>query len=148
LRRKFPIQENNIDALIVVTQNPDVNLPHTSAIVHGKLSLPAKCACFDVSLGCSGYVYGLSIISSFLRENSLRTGLLFTSDPYSKIIDRNDKNTALLFGDAASVTLIGDDPIYTMGSFTFGTIGRDYGEHKAKRSPYLLKMGLPWRSGG
>ena len=58
---------DKIDALIVCTQNPDgFGLPHTSAIVHGKLELPLDCACFDISLGCSGYVYGLSIASGYM----------------------------------------------------------------------------------
>ena len=118
----------DIDVLIVVTQNPDTNIPHASAIVHGKLKLPERCACFDVSLGCSGFVYGLSIIQSFMRENHFQKGLLFTSDPYSKIVDKDDKNTSLIFGDASSVTLISDKPLYTLEGITFGTLGKDYRE--------------------
>src|ERR1035438_6305021 len=85
-------------------------LPHTSAIVQGKLGLPQNCACFDVALGCSGYVYGLSIIKSFMRDNGMSSGLLFTADPYSKIIDPQDKSTVLLFGDAATASLLEDTP--------------------------------------
>jgi len=117
-----------IDCLIVCTQNPDGSgLPHTSAIVHGKLGLPPHCACFDVSLGCSGYVYGLSVIKSFMQDNGFSNGLLFTADPYSKIIDPQDKNTALLFGDAASVTLMqsaAGPGTWQPGPFRFGTQGK------------------------
>ncbi len=124
---KTKLDKNSIDAMIVVTQNPDFNIPQTSAIVHGKLDLPETCASFDVSLGCSGYVYGLNVLSSFMKENGFKTGLLFTSDPYSKIINPDDKNTSLLFGDAAAVTLISDcAPKYLPGKFTYGTIGKDY----------------------
>jgi 3-oxoacyl-[acyl-carrier-protein] synthase III len=95
------------DCIVVCTQNPDGNgIPHTSAILHGKLAFPRECACFDVSLGCSGYVYGLAIIKSFMESNGLRKGLLFTADPYSKGLDPNDRDTAFLFGDAATVTLL------------------------------------------
>ena len=115
---------SQIQCLIVVTQNPDKGgLPHTSAIVHGKLGLSEACAAFDVGLGCSGYVYGLSIIKSFMKNNGFRCGLLFTADPYSKIVDENDKRTALLFGDAATVTLITDKPKWKIGRFDFGTQG-------------------------
>src|SRR3989339_345932 len=126
LTEKISIDKNKIEAMVVVTQNPDNNIPHTSAIVHGILGLSNKCACFDISLGCSGYVYGLSILKSFMQDNNLNNGLLITADPYSKIIDMEDKNTSLLFGDASSVTLITDNPVYTFGKFTFGTIGKKY----------------------
>ena len=89
LKSNILVIDEEIDALIVVTQNPDYLLPHTSAIVHGQLGLKENCSAFDISLGCSGYVYGLSVICSFMRTNKLKKGLLFTSDPYSKIIDVN-----------------------------------------------------------
>jgi 3-oxoacyl-[acyl-carrier-protein] synthase-3 len=118
-----------LDCLVVCTQNPDGRgLPHTSAVVHGKLDLPKHCACFDVSLGCSGYVYGLSIVASFMRENRFANGVLMTADPYSKIVDPQDKNTALLFGDAATATLLDaeDGPgKWVAGPFRFGTCGKD-----------------------
>jgi 3-oxoacyl-[acyl-carrier-protein] synthase-3 len=118
-----------IDCLVVCTQNPDgAGLPHTSAIVQGKLGLPQNCACFDVALGCSGYVYGLSIIKSFMRDNGMSSGLLFTADPYSKIIDPQDKSTVLLFGDAATASLLEDTPgAWVPGPFRFGTSGKDGG---------------------
>lgn len=126
LTAKTKIKKEDIDVLIVITQNPDFSLPQTSAIVHGKLDMPEKCASFDISLGCSGFVYGLSVIQSFMKENEFKTGLLFTSDPYSKIINPDDKNTSLLFGDAAAVTLISDSPKYVTGKFSYGTTGKDY----------------------
>lgn len=115
-----------IETLLVVTQNPDYNIPHTSAIVHQKLGLPNSCACFDISLGCSGFVYALSVITAFMNANGFKRGLLLTADPYSKIVDPNDKNTALLFGDAAAATLISDRPLLIPGRFSFGTQGADH----------------------
>jgi 3-oxoacyl-[acyl-carrier-protein] synthase-3 len=128
LLKKIAIRREEIEILLVVTQNPDVAIPHTSAIVHGKLDMPETCACFDISLGCSGYVYGLSVILSMMRENGMKKGLIFTSDPYSEIIDFEDKNTSLIFGDAASVTYVSDAPDLTAGRFTFGTMGKEYRE--------------------
>lgn len=122
------VNSEEIECCIVVTQNPDFNIPHTAAIVHGKLDLPTNCAAFDISLGCSGYVYGLSNIISFMKNNGMKKGLLFTSDQYSDILDEEDKNTALLFGDAATVTLISEDALLTPVDFSFGTNGKDYKE--------------------
>jgi 3-oxoacyl-[acyl-carrier-protein] synthase-3 len=121
---KLSLRTDEIDCIAVCTQNPDgYGLPHTSAIVHEKLSLPTTCAAFDISLGCSGYVYGLSILKSFMASNHFQRGLFFTADPYSKIIDYDDKNTSILFGDGAAVTLLGSNPIYDIGEFVFGTDG-------------------------
>lgn len=126
LRERTGLDPASIDVIIVCTQNPDYSLPHTAAIVHGKLDLPENCAAFDISLGCSGYVYGLSVIESFMLSAGMKYGLFFTADPYSNVIDENDKNTSLLFGDAATVTYMGEDPIFTSGKFTFGTRGKDF----------------------
>jgi 3-oxoacyl-[acyl-carrier-protein] synthase III len=105
------LRSQGVDCLVVCTQNPDGHgIPHTSAIVHGKLGLPEACAAFDISLGCSGYVYGLWVVQSLMAAGGLSRALLFTADPYSKIVDHKDKNTALLFGDGASVTLLEAEP--------------------------------------
>lgn len=115
---------SQIECVIVVTQNPDGGgVPHTAALVHGALGLPDSCAAFDLGLGCSGYVYGLSVAQSFMTANGFQCGLLFTADPYSKIVDASDRRTALLFGDAATVTLLSDCPRWRIGKFDFGTQG-------------------------
>jgi 3-oxoacyl-[acyl-carrier-protein] synthase III len=134
---------NEVDCIVVCTQNPDGNgIPHTSAIVHEKLNLSERCACFDISLGCSGYVYSLSVISSFMEANSLRRGLLFTCDPYSKIVDPADRNTALLFGDGATVTALSADLNNNIKlrptRFSFGTRGKDgFALHNIDRQLFM-----------
>ena len=137
LCKKIDIDHTIIDCCIVVTQNPDYNIPHTSAIVHGKLNLPLDCACFDISLGCSGYVYGLSNIIAFMKSNNLKNGLLFTSDSYSDIIDENDKDTSLLFGDGASLTYIAEDGAWEPKNFSFGTNGKAYQDLICKDKLYM-----------
>ncbi len=120
------VDPDSVQVVAVCTQNPDYSIPHTAAIVHGKLGLAERCAAFDISIGCSGYVYGLAIVGSFMKAMGFTSGLLFTADPYSKIIDENDRDTALLFGDAATVTHIGTDPVFSSGRFTFGTRGKEH----------------------
>ena len=122
---------NKIDCIVVCTQNPDgAGIPHTSAIIHNKLNLSEQCACFDISLGCSGYVYSLSVLKSFMESNDFNSGLLFTADPYSKIINPDDKNTVMLFGDAATVTVMQKDSAknkgFSLKNFVFHTRGKDW----------------------
>jgi 3-oxoacyl-[acyl-carrier-protein] synthase-3 len=113
-----------VDCLLVCTQNPDAHgLPHTSAVVHAKLGLGHDVACFDISLGCSGYVYGLATITALMRAHGLKSGLLFTADPYSKILDPGDWDTELLFGDAATATWVTTDPVYVPRPAMFATDG-------------------------
>lgn len=133
LAAKTGIGVEGVDCIAVCTQNPDGNgIPHTSAIVHGKLNAPEESAAFDISLGCSGYVYSLSIMKSFMESNGFKKGILFTADPYSKIIDPADKNTALLFGDAATATLMGpvDGGGWMPVRFSFASRGAEWGALK------------------
>lgn len=128
--RRLPItiDPDSIDCLVVVSQNPDrYGLPHTSCIVQHKLELSPHIACFDISLGCSGFVQGLSVVTAFMEAQGLKRGLLFTADPYSKVIDLKDRNTAMLFGDAAACTVLSDRPLWTAGKtlhFTSGKVSR------------------------
>lgn len=141
LQLNHPEIAEKIDCLTVCTQNGDYNIPHTSAIVHGKLDLPQQCAAFDISLGCSGYVYSLHVMKSFMEENDLKHGLLFTSDPYSLILDESDKNTNLLFGDGATVTLLTTDPVYQIEKGIFESCGKSFQALIKRPDKYLFMNG-------
>ncbi|MEG5265755.1 ketoacyl-ACP synthase III [Pseudomonas sp. JDS28PS106] len=118
------LKREDIDVLIVVTQNGDEEgLPHTAAIVQDKLGLSTNVAAFDISLGCSGYVYGIYAIKGFMEAAGLKNGLLLTADPYSKIVDPEDRNTTMLFGDAATATWMGEGAPWLLGKAKFGTDG-------------------------
>ena len=132
------LSPESIQVLVVVTQNPDRNIPHVSALVHGRAGLSESCAAFDISLGCSGYVYGLSIIKSFMQANGMSTGVLITADPYSKIIDETDRNTALLFGDAATATLIAENCVWSMEAFSFGSKGKDWSAIRTDEGKFVM----------
>ena len=124
LAKNPELKLEDVQALVVVTQNGDAEgLPHTSAIAQHKLGLPTHAACFEVALGCSGYVYGLYVLKGFMQAAGLKNAILVTADPYSKIMDRTDRMTTLLFGDAATATWMGDDPIWELGPARFGGDG-------------------------
>ena len=120
------LSPETLDLIVVVTQHPDgFGLPHTSAILHGKLGLPKTCFAFDISLGCSGYVSALATVKGHLMATGKRRAVLFTADPYSKSVSEDDKNTAMIFGDAATATLIelGGGEGWKIGAFDQGTDG-------------------------
>lgn len=113
--------KKQVECLILVTQNPDgMGLPHASAILHHKLGLPSTCTVFDISLGCSGFVQGLHVAKAFMESQGYSNGILVTCDPYSKIIDPNDRDTAFLFGDGATATWLNDSPDWKIGHADFG----------------------------
>ncbi|WP_028694550.1 ketoacyl-ACP synthase III [Pseudomonas cremoricolorata] len=133
------LDPRSIDALIVVTQNGDEEgLPHTSAIVQDKLGLSTSVAAFDVSLGCSGYVYGLYAIKGFMEAAGLKNGLLITADPYSKIVDPNDRNTTMLFGDAATATWMAEGADWQLGQARFGTDGAGAAHLKVSDGTFFM----------
>ena len=98
--------KSDIDALIFVTQTPDYILPATSCSLQHRLGLSQGCYTLDVSLGCSGWIYGLSAISSLLSSSGLKKGLLLAGDTNTKIVSKDDKSTYPLFGDAGTATAV------------------------------------------
>jgi 3-oxoacyl-[acyl-carrier-protein] synthase-3 len=114
---------DTIDALVVVTQTPDYILPATSNVLHGRLKLPKTCAAFDLNLGCSGYIYGLWVLSQLLSTGNLKRGLLLVGDTISRLASPEDRSVAPLFGDAGTATLLEYDPSAKEMVFTMGTDG-------------------------
>lgn len=106
LLEKLNWQKEDINILIMVTQTPDYSVPNTSIIIQDKLGLPKSTVCFDVPLGCSGYIYGLSILANFLQNGQLKKGLLLVGDTLSKQCSPLDKTTYPLFGDAGTATAL------------------------------------------
>lgn len=117
---KLNWNKEDIEVLVMVTQTPDYVVPNTSIILQDKLGLPKSCVCFDVPLGCSGYVYGLSIISQFLQNGGFKKGLLLVGDTLSKQCSTLDKSTYPLFGDAGCATALeyneGSEMLYNLWS--------------------------------
>jgi 3-oxoacyl-[acyl-carrier-protein] synthase-3 len=120
------VKDREVDCLVVCTQNPDGGgIPHMSAVLHGEMKLPESCAAWDVSLGCSGYVYCLWMVAAWMRQTASRRALVVTCDLYSRTLDPDDKATATLFGDAASVTCLeaGPGAGFELGDAEFASDG-------------------------
>jgi len=87
------LETNAVDLLIVVTQTPDYCLPQVSALVQDRLGLPSSVAALDINLGCSGYVYGLSVAKGMMEVNGFTNAILITAETYSKIIDPKENES-------------------------------------------------------
>lgn len=96
--------KEDIEVLVFVSQTADYILPVSSVILQERLGLSNSCVAFDVPLGCSGYVYGMSIISSMMKATGLKKGILLAGDTSSKLLSQQDKSTVPLFGDAGTAT--------------------------------------------
>lgn len=142
LQQEHGIDLSNTECLVLVTQNPDGHgLPHTSAVVHHQLNLPSACAVFDISLGCSGYVQALSIAKAFMQSQNMRHGLLVTADPYSKIINPADRDTAMLFGDGASATWLSEEAVWHIGVADFGIQSQQHDALQTRDDGHLYMNG-------
>jgi 3-oxoacyl-[acyl-carrier-protein] synthase-3 len=117
------LRPEEVGLLVCVTQTPDYRIPHNSALLQQALGLPTSCAAFDLALGCSGFVYALTVCEGFMRSQGVRSALLVTCDPYSKIMLASDKDTMAVFGDAASATWLAPGPGARIGRADFGTDG-------------------------
>ncbi len=117
------VSDIDFDFICLCTQTPETTLPHLSAKLQSRLGLSQHSASFDISIGCSGYAYGLAIAIAFMEKTGLKNGLFFTCDPYSPHIADDDKNMQLLFGDAATVTHLSHSPLFAVGDFAFETFG-------------------------
>jgi 3-oxoacyl-[acyl-carrier-protein] synthase-3 len=121
---EFDIDRRTIDFLLLCTQSPDYPLPTTACLVQNRLGLPTSIGALDFNLGCSGFVYGLSLSDGLIRSGAAKRVLLITAETYSKYIHPTDRSLRTIFGDGAAATLIdaADEPSF--GSFVFGTDGR------------------------
>ncbi|MDR1776450.1 MAG: ketoacyl-ACP synthase III [Desulfovibrio sp.] len=118
--------EDAVDALFFVSQSPDCLLPATSSILHGRLGLPAACACMDLNSGCAGYVMGLLACASLVACGAARRALLLTGDTQARFLNPDNRVTAPLFGDAGTATLLEKGGKDETMSFLWGGDGARY----------------------
>ena len=120
------IDRSSIDFILLCTQSPDYFLPTSACILQDKLGLPTTCGALDFNLGCSGFIYGLSLAKGLIAGNIAKNVLLITSETYSKYLHPRDKGNRTIFGDAAAVTFISSDGIAEILNFSLGTDGSGY----------------------
>lgn len=114
---------SEIDLLVFVSQTPDYRMPATSISLQHRLGLPHTTVAFDVNLGCSGFVYGLSIVFSFMQNAGIRKALLLDGETRTKAYSQKDRKTAFLFGDAGVAALIERNQKYDQSYFSLNSDG-------------------------
>lgn len=125
---KQGVLKEDVEFLLYCTQSPDYYLPTTACVLQNKLGLPESCGALDYNLGCSGYIYGLSLAKGLIESGQVKNVLLITSETYSKYINPEDNTVKPLFGDGASATFIDGKNTEKDGlsGFVFGTRGKDF----------------------
>jgi 3-oxoacyl-[acyl-carrier-protein] synthase-3 len=99
----------DLDCIIVGTVTPDMPMPATAVFVQHKLGARVGAA-FDLSAACAGFIYGLGVGDALVRNGTHRRVLVVGVEVLSRILDWKDRNTCVLFGDAAGAVVIGPAP--------------------------------------
>lgn len=123
LLNDMKIDRSEINLLVFVSQTPDYKMPATSIILQHRLNLPNSTIAFDINMGCSGFIYGLSIVYSFMQQRGFRKALLLDGETRSRVYSPKDRNTAFLFGDAGVAALIEKDEKYGDSFFSLNSDG-------------------------
>lgn len=116
--------KETIDYILFCTQSPDYKLPTSACILQERLGIQTNCGALDFNLGCSGYVYGLSLAKGLVVGGMAKNVLLLTGETYTKYIHPKDKGNMSIFGDAATATIVSVEGLIGIGDFQFGTDGR------------------------
>jgi len=125
--KKF--DRRKINYMINCTQSPEYLIPTNACILQDRLNLKKDIGALDINLGCSGYIYLLSLAKGLISTKISKNVLLLTSDTYSKVIKDSDLSTKLIFSDASSSTIISNKKTkssFEILNFEFGTDGSGY----------------------
>lgn len=118
------IDRSTIDFVLLCTQSPDYYLPTSACLIQNRLGLSTSCGALDFNLGCSGFVYGLSLAKGLIAGGIAKNVLLLTAETYSKHIHPKDKGNRTIFGDASAATLVSTEGFASVENFSLGTDGR------------------------
>lgn len=139
------IKVEDIDLIIVGTATPDSFIPSTACIVQSNIKA-VNATCFDISAACSGFIYSLDIATQFIRSGSCRTALVIGAETLSKIINWEDRNTCVLFGDGAAAAILKTSDIEGILSIFRGSDGSKgkalVSDAIPVKNPYVSKENL------
>lgn len=117
------IDKDEIDLLVFVSQTPDYRMPATSITLQHRLGLGKHVAAFDISLGCSAFVYGMSVIYGLMQTGGFRKALLLDGETRSRVYSPKDRKTAFLFGDGGVAAIIEQDDKFGESYFSLNSDG-------------------------
>ena len=108
------LSADEIDVIIVATSTPDMMIPSAAALVQEKLKA-ANCWGFDLNAGCTGFIYALATGSQFIETGRYRKVMVIGGDKMSSILNYEDRNTCVIFGDGAGAVLLEPSEDETLG---------------------------------
>ena len=100
------IDKSEIDLLVFISQTGDYRMPATSVLLQDRLGLPSTTIAFDMVLGCSAFIYGLSTVFAMMQQSGLRKALILDGETRSKVYSPKDRRTAFLFGDGGVAAIV------------------------------------------
>lgn len=103
------IDRDEIDLLVFISQTPDYRMPATSITLQHRLGLRQSCIAFDVNLGCSAFIYGMSVVYSMMQTGNIRKALILDGETRSKVYGPRDRRSAFIFGDGGVAALVERD---------------------------------------
>ncbi|MDN3658877.1 ketoacyl-ACP synthase III [Ferruginibacter paludis] len=101
------VDRSEIDLLIFISQTGDYRMPATAVLLQDRLGLGKHTAAFDINLGCSAFIYGLSVAYAMMNSGGFRKVLVLDGETRSRVYSPKDRKTAFLFGDGGIAALIG-----------------------------------------
>jgi len=119
-------ERENIDFVLLCTQSPDYYFPTSACILQDRLGLKTAIGALDFNLGCSGFIYGLSLAKGLIVSGIASNVLLVMSETYTKHIHSLDKGNRSIFGDGAAAMLLNSDDVSNIHNFSLGTDGRGW----------------------
>lgn len=144
--------KSQIDFVFFCTQSPDHFLPTTACILQERIGLRTNIGALDFNLGCSGFIYGLSLADSVIKSGLANSVLLVTAETYSKHLHVGDKGNRIIFGDGGAVTIVEKSDNQKIFNFVLGTDGRGAKNlivpNGAMRSPFNTNAELFTDEGG
>jgi 3-oxoacyl-[acyl-carrier-protein] synthase-3 len=117
------INREEIDLLLFISQTPDYRMPATSIILQERLNLPKSTIAFDINLGCSAFLYGLSVAYSMISSGAAKKALILDGETRSKVYSQKDRKTSFLFGDGGVAALIERNDKFASSWFSLNSDG-------------------------
>ena len=117
------IDRNEIDLLIFISQTADYRMPATSVLLQDRLGLRNSTIAFDINLGCSAFIYGLTVAFSMMNNTGLRKALILDGETRSKVYSAKDRRSAFLFGDGGVAALVERNEKFGTSYFSLNSDG-------------------------
>ena len=117
------IEREEVDLVVFISQTPDYRMPATSIVLQDRLRLSKSCIAFDISLGCSGFCYGLAVVYGMMQSGYLRKALILDGETRSKVYSPKDRKSAFIFGDGGIAALIEKNEKFGESTFSLNSDG-------------------------